>query len=141
VDEFYAEFGNERLIPPLTAGNFTLSGVRNSGPLRRSKPRIYRFALERQHTEDTFMSSTQWLLSNKTVESFHAKSEFSARERSLRSETTRPQAFQVLGHQVLRSVDDAQILGPAALYCGLSVSAPAFTDEVERLYHHAFTTG
>ena len=33
------------------------------------------------------------------------------------------------------------MLGPAALHRGLSVSATAFADEVEWVYHYAFTAG
>lgn len=43
-------------------------------------------------------------------------------ERSLGAQTTRAQTFQVLRHQVLRSIDDAQIFAPRTLHGRLSVS-------------------
>ena len=64
----------------LTSENGPLSGVRNSGSLSRSKPRIYWFVLQSHHTEYTFMGAAKRFLANEPVESFDIKNEFTARE-------------------------------------------------------------
>src|SRR5579859_6699423 len=87
------------------------------------------------------MGTAKRFLADETFESFDTQGKLPACEGSLSAQTTRTQAFQVLPHEVFRSVDDSQILGPAALDGGLSVSTPTLADKVERLHHHAFTAG
>jgi hypothetical protein len=69
------------------------------------------------------MRSTQRFFANETLESFDAQGELSACEGSLCAETTRTQSFEIFRHQILRPIDDAQILRPATLHRRLSVSS------------------
>src|SRR5579863_2977324 len=87
------------------------------------------------------MGTANRFFADESFESFDAQRKLPAREGALGAQTARAQTFQVLRHEVFGSVDDAQVFGPATLDGRLSVSAPAFDDKVERLHHHAFTTG
>jgi hypothetical protein len=77
--------------------------------------RINRFALQCQHSKHALMRVTQWFLADESFKSFDTKRELAAGKRALRSNRTRPQPFEVLGKQVLRSVDDAEVLRATTL--------------------------
>ena len=76
------------------------------------------------------MSPAKRLFANETFKSFDSQGKLPARKRALGTQTTRAQAFQVFRHEVFRSVNDAQLLRPAALDGELRVSASALADEL-----------
>jgi len=87
------------------------------------------------------MGTAQRFLADEAFETFDAQGKLPACKGSLGTQAARSQALQILRNQLFRSVNDAQVLRPAALHGGLSISPPALADKVERLHHHAFTSG
>ena len=86
------------------------------------------------------MSEAQGLLANEPLQRLDAQCKLPARERALRSDVPRTQAFKVLREKVLGAVDDAKVLRASALYGWLGDPASAFRDEVERFNDHAFSS-
>ena len=72
------------------------------------------------------MSPAKRLFPDETIERFDTKGKLPACQGSLGAQAARAQTVQIFRDQVFRSVDDPQVLRPAAFHCGLSVSAPAF---------------
>jgi len=96
-----------------------------------SEPRIDGLTLQCQDTEHAFMGTAKRFLADETFKSFDAQGKLPACEGSLGTQAARTQALQILGDQVFRPVDDAQILGSAALDGGLSVPAPPYQNRCE----------
>ena len=94
--------------------------------LRREKWQLEswvdRFAFEGQDAEDAFVSEPQRLLANKSLQRLDSQREFPASERALSSNVTSAQPFEVVGQEVFRTVDNAEIFGTAALDGGLGDS-------------------
>ena len=81
------EHGQQHLAAPLQG--WGTSHTHQS----RSKPRVYRLAFQREHTEHAFMGAAKRFLADKTFESFNAQGKLPACEGSLGPQTTRTQAF------------------------------------------------
>ncbi len=68
------------------------------------------------------LATEKRLFPDETIKRFDAKGKLPACQGSLGAQTARVQTIQILGDQVFRPVNDAQVLRPAAFHCGLSVS-------------------
>src|SRR5437867_1913639 len=84
------------------------------------------------------MHSPQWLAADETLQRFNAQRKLPRCQRTLRTNAARTQPIQMLRRRVLRAVDDAQVLAPAALDCRLYETAARAHDEVEGFDHHPF---
>jgi hypothetical protein len=86
------------------------------------------------------VDAAEGLLPHEPVEAFDAQGELAQGERALDAETARTETADVLREGVLEAVDDAQLVGAAALDRRLGEAAPAARDERERLHDHPFAT-
>lgn len=90
---------------------------------------IDRLALNREHTEDAFVGAAEWLFTNEPFQRFDSESELTRSGRGLGAESGRAKPLQILWKQILRTVDNSQVLGTAA-----------FGDEIKRLNDHALVS-
>lgn len=98
-----------------------------------SQPRVHRLALEREHTEDALVHAPHRLAPDETLERLDAERELAQCERALAAEPALAQPFEVVRQRVLGTVNDAQVLAPAALDRRLHQTPLAAGHEVERL--------
>src|SRR6266540_929277 len=101
-----------------------------------SQSRIDGFALQGQRSEDALMDAAQRLAAGEAFQRLDAERELAHGEGAFGAETTAAQAVEVARLGILRAVDDAQVLTPAALHRGLDDATRAATDEIERLHYH-----
>src|SRR5207244_7286733 len=102
-----------------------------------SQSRVDGLALEGEHAEDTFVNAVERFAGDEAFERFDAERELAQGERALVAEPARTKARQVRFGRVLGSVDDAEVLGPAALDAGLGQALRAAVDGVDGLAHPA----
>lgn len=103
-----------------------------------SEPWIDWLTFEREHAKYAFVHTPQWIAVNESLKSFDPKGELAQRQRPLRTEPSCSEPFKMLWSCVFRSINDAQILSPPALYGRLYQTAPVLSDERKRLHNHAF---
>src|SRR5438045_9702512 len=90
-------------------------------------------AREREHAEHTFVYTPQRRALDEALQRFDTQRELAERERALAGDATVTQSRQVLRRRILRTIDDAKVLGAAALHRGLHESASSVHDKIERL--------
>lgn len=87
------------------------------------------------------MHSVEGLLLNKSCQRLHTKRKFPDSQGTLSGQRTLLQTGQVLGHQILRAVDDSEVLRASALNSGLQdFSLPSGYEGIG-LHNHSFSTG
>src|SRR5207245_7061939 len=92
----------------------------------------------REHAEYAWVHMPQSIAVNESLKSVDPKRERAQRQRPLRTEPSCSEPFKMLWSCVFRSINDAQILSPPALYGRLYQTAPVLSDERKRLHNHAF---
>src|SRR5207249_379327 len=98
---------------------------------------VDRLALQGQDRKHALVYPAQGLLVNKTLEPLEAEGEFTRGKRSLRAKTTVPQALEMRGLRVVRSIDKAQVFAPTDLERRLYDPALPPHGEVRWFDHHA----
>ena len=105
--------------------------------LRRLEPWVDGFAFEGEHAEHAFMHLGQVSVGDEPVECLDAESEFLPRERGLPSERPLAQSFEILRLEILRTVNDPQVLTAPALDPRLHEATLGVGDGLEGLDDHA----
>jgi hypothetical protein len=78
--------------------------------------RIDWLALKCENTEHALVHTSERLPLHKSLETLDPQGELAQRQRALSRKPALSQPFEVLGQGVLRSIDDPEVLAPAALY-------------------------
>src|SRR5690242_12803857 len=81
-----------------------------------SEARVDRLAFQRQHPEDALVDAPQRLHPREALQRLDTERELAQRQRALCRQAARAEPLQVVRGRVLRTVDDAQVLLPAALH-------------------------
>jgi hypothetical protein len=91
--------------------------VRSDGRSREHELQSWvdRLALEREHSKDTFVHTSERLAGDEAFQRLVAEGEFTKREIALAAEFALAQPDDVLGRVILRTIDDAQIFLAAHL--------------------------
>src|SRR5688572_30819957 len=116
---------------PLRAGR----GARLA-PDGELQPWVDRLALQRQHAGHALVDPAQRLAASEPLQPLDPQRKLTQGQPALPPDAAYPQPLQVRRLQVLRSVDDPQILRAPNLECRLRQAAPAPDDRLERLHDH-----
>src|SRR5215468_2306802 len=118
------------------------NSVGRPGPARCGlEPRVDWFAFEGEHAEHALVYPEQRLAAGEPLQRLGAERELAGRQRPLAGQVAIPEPVEVGRDGVLGTVDDPQVLGPAALHPRLGDAMPTTGNGGERLGHHPLPAG
>jgi hypothetical protein len=85
-----------------------------------SEARINGLALKRENSKNTFVNAAERFLPDKSFQRLDTQSELPQCQGALSRNGAASEALQIFGKQILRAVDDSQILAATALDGGLN---------------------
>src|SRR5262245_10520263 len=85
------------------------------GSLTRSEPGIHGLALQCEHPEGTLVHAAQRLAPHEPLQAFDPECELAQGQGTLRGDPSLPKPFEILRCQILRTVDDSEVLETTAL--------------------------
>jgi hypothetical protein len=115
-------------------------GITRAHQTANLKPRIDRFALQRQNAEDALVHSPQRFSPHESLQGFDSQREFSDRQRPLTAEASVSQSRQMLIGRIVGAVNDAEVFRSAALNGRLHQPLLTPRDKIQRLDYHSLTT-
>lgn len=100
------------------------------------QPRIHRLTFHREHTKHALVDPPERLSAYKALQRLNPQRELTQCQRSLVFEAAFPKPVEMLGREVLWTINNAEVLGAAALHRRLEQPSPPSRNELPRLDHH-----